>query len=309
MRCSRTGEEVRLFDGIYVSEPVKICEKCSLMAGIPIIKRPNTSQLKSSEKPMGVRERLMRMNHLEVQGKSEMSLSDEIKRLERIPQLEKPEHIRMKMVDNFHWMIKTERRRKGYTLKQLADAIQESQGAIELLEKGSMPENSINLVRKLEQFFNIRLLRRQPEEVIQAEITLRTPDWVKRAQEKSSYENKMREQEGESMVREAILSETDPKILDREEIDGRPMSVLNFKEARSSNPNILELRRVQRLVEQDSPKKSVFETGEEQMNGFGKEDTEHIKKTIFKEEAKKSNTPTIYDLMKKKEEKEKDFLE
>lgn len=314
MRCSRTEEEVRLFDGIYVSEPVKICEKCSLMAGIPIIKRPDNNQIRSSEKPMGVRERLMRMNHLSMESRPEASLAEEIKRIEQMPQLESPEHMKIKTVDNFHWLIKTERRRRGYMLKQLADALGESPNSLELLEKGSVPKDSINLIRKLEKFFNIRLLKMQPEEVIQAEVTLRTPGWVKRAQEKSSYEKKIQAQETEDMVKEAILTETNPKILDKEEINGRPISVLNFREAKSSNPNILELRRVQRLVEQDSPKKTSFETGEEQMAGFGKEDTEHIKKSLFKEESKKENkpsTPTIYDLMKKKEDKEKDkeFLE
>ena len=313
MRCSRTSEEVRLFDGIYVAEPVKICEKCSLMAGIPIVKRPNQSQITNSDKPMGVRERLMRMNHLESDKKQESTLSDEIKRLEQMPQLEKPEHIKFKLVDNFHWMIKTERRRKGYMLGQLADALNENAGAIELLEKGVVPEKSIELVRKLEKFFNIRLVKLAPEEVIQAEtrVVLRTPEWVKRAQEKEKYEQKMSEEEGEDMVKEAILSESDSEILDKEEIDGRPLSVMNFQKAKDSNPKILELRRIQRMVEQDSPKKSVEQTGNEQMSGFGSEDTDRLKKIIYKEEEKKpkSGTPTIYDLMKKKEEKERDSLE
>ena len=308
MRCGKTEEEIRLFDGIYVAEPVKICEKCSLMAGIPIIKRPDPVQIKNSEKPAGVRERLMRMNHLNTDNHSERTISEEIKRLEQMPQLQRPEHIRMSLVDNFHWIIKTERRRRGYMLKQLADAIGESPNALESLEKGMVPEKSVELVRKLEKFFNMRLFKRQPEEVIQSEtVVLRTPDWVKRAQEKEKYEKKMQVEEGEDMVREAILSETNPKILDKEEINGRPMSVMNFHKAKDANPNILELRRVQRLVEQDSPKKTSFETGEEQMSGFGKEDTDRLKKIVYKEEEKKpkSGVPTIYDLMKKKEEKER----
>jgi transcriptional regulator with XRE-family HTH domain len=197
-------------------------------------------------------------------------------------------------------------------IKQLADAINESVSAIELLEKGVVPEKSLDLVRKLEQFFNIRLIKRQPEEVIMAEssVVLRTPDWVKRAQEKTDYEKKIQEQEGEDMVREAILSETNPEILDKEEINGRPLSVMNFQKAKDANPKILELRRIQRLVDQDSPKKTSFETGEEQMSGFGKEDTDRLKKIVYKEEkTPKSDTPTIYDLMKKKEDKERDTFE
>jgi ribosome-binding protein aMBF1 (putative translation factor) len=312
MRCGKTEEEIRLFDGIYVAEPVKICEKCSLMAGIPIIKRPDPVQIRNSEKPAGVRERLMRMNHLSVDNYSERTISDEIKRLEQMPQLQRPEHIKVSLVDNFHWVIKTERRRRGYMLKQLADAIGESSSALESLEKGIVPEKSIELVRKLEKFFNMRLFKKQPEEVIQAEtVVLRTPDWVKRAEEKKEYEKRMREEEGNDMVREAILEERDPIILDKEEINGRPMSVMNFKKAKDSNPNILELRRVQRLVEQDSPKKTAFETGEEQMSGFGNEDTDRLKKIVYKEEEKKSknSTPTIYDLMKKKEDRERDKFE
>ncbi len=307
MRCGRTEEEVRLFDGIYVAEPVKICEKCSLMAGIPIVKRPNSDQIKNSDKPEGVRQRLMRLNKLALPEKKVVTIYEEIDKIEKSPQLERPENIRVKLVDNFHWIIKTERRRRGYSARQVSDILHESEDAINRIEKGIAPDKSLEIIKKLEQFFNVRLTKLQPEEVILKEtVQLRTPGWVKRMQNKDSYEQKMREEEGNDMVQQAILEEKDPIVLDKEEVEGRPLDVLNFRKSSSNNPTILELRRVQRIIEQDSPKKTAFETGEEQMKGFGKEDTEHIKKTIFKEEEKKkAGVPTIYDLMKKKEEREK----
>ena len=60
-RCGKNEEEVMLFDGIYVNEPVKICERCAILSNILIIKKPTSEQLKASERPFGVRDRLSRM--------------------------------------------------------------------------------------------------------------------------------------------------------------------------------------------------------------------------------------------------------
>ena len=50
VRCDVDGEKVRLFDAIYLGRIEKICERCSIIENIPIIKRPDALKLKESER-------------------------------------------------------------------------------------------------------------------------------------------------------------------------------------------------------------------------------------------------------------------
>ena len=49
------------------------------------------------------------------------------------------------------------RRRKGLSQAQLAEVLGESEAVIQMIEKANLPENAGVLVKKLEQFFQIRL--------------------------------------------------------------------------------------------------------------------------------------------------------
>lgn len=311
MRCARTSEEVRIFDGIYVAEPVKICEKCSLMAGIPIIKRPNLDQLKASEKPTGVRERLLLMNKLKIPEKKEIGVFEELNKLEVMPELEKPENIKFKLVDNFHWEIQTSRRRKGLSLFQLAEKLGESEAAIKLLEKGIVPENGIELIKKIEQFFGLKLVKKSAEQVI-LEETKPSIKSINVPFKGEIYRTRMRTEEGDEMVKKAILSERNPEILKHEEVNGVPLKALDFSVAKKVNPSVADLKIMQQRIEKDFDytHKTREQTGQEQTSEFGKEDTEYLKRRIIKtqENVKKSSTPSIYDLMKKKEEKDKGIV-
>ena len=42
-RCDVNGEEVRLFDAVYDGRMGQICERCSIIENIPIIKKPDIS--------------------------------------------------------------------------------------------------------------------------------------------------------------------------------------------------------------------------------------------------------------------------
>jgi len=310
LRCLRTEEEVRIFDGIYVSEPVKICEKCSLMAGIPIIKRPNLDQLRASEKPMGVKERLMLLNKLGEQEKRSPTLIEEINRIKGNPELEKPENIKFKLIDNFHWEIQTNRRRKGLSVTQLAEKIEESEAAIKLIEKGIIPEGGLQLARKLEQFLNIRIIKKAPEEVISQETN--PMESINVPFKGEVYKTRMKKEEGDEMLKQAILSERNPEILKHEEVNGVPLKALDFNKAKKINPSVADLKIMQERIEKDFDytHKTREQTGQEQTGEFGKEDTEYLKRRIIKtqDNIKKSDIPTIYDLMKKKEEKDKGIV-
>lgn len=124
---------------------------------------------------------------------------------------------------------------------------------------------------------------------------------------KDSKLDKLREEEGEDLVREAILSEKDPKILVHEEVEGIPLKSLDFQKGKHVNPTIAELNIINKNIEKDFTKKSVIEVGKEQTEDLGREDIEVLKKKLYGQTTKKQSnaTPTIYELMKKKQEKEK----
>ena len=48
--CGVSGEKVRLFDAICDGRMECICERCSIIENVPIIKRPDAGQLKEAEK-------------------------------------------------------------------------------------------------------------------------------------------------------------------------------------------------------------------------------------------------------------------
>jgi len=61
------------------------------------------------------------------------------------------------MIDNFHWIIMRARRSKKLNQKQFAEAIEESEEAIKMAEKGVLPKNDFVLVNKIEDYLGIRI--------------------------------------------------------------------------------------------------------------------------------------------------------
>lgn len=67
------------------------------------------------------------------------------------------------LVDNFHWIIMRARRSKKISQKQLAEEIQEPEEIIAMSERGIIsPANGI-LVKKLEEFLRIKILKKPAE--------------------------------------------------------------------------------------------------------------------------------------------------
>ncbi len=317
-RCGKNDNEVRIFYGFYVNDTVTICERCAILENIPMIKRPTASQLKESEKPVGVRERLSRMIGIPLAKKKEKTQAEEIKELQARSEKElgNPEELVFKLIDNFHWQILTNRRRKCLTQKQLAETIGESEAAIKLLEKGVVPGKSLDLINKLEQFFGINLVKKDIIEKIEEQRKIErkiSSTYLKnREQEKKDFEDKMKLEEGEDMLTEAIITEKNPRIREKEIVEGIPLRAREFKKEVATTLRISDLKKIDQQIEKDFTKKSRQEVGEEQFEGFGKEDTEKLKGVLEKQTAEKkkeifskSKTPSIYDLMKEKEERDK----
>jgi len=159
-RCNVNGNEVRLFDAVYEGKIGKICERCSIIENIPIIKKPAASQLKDSEKGVRVYDRMKRLSGIKEQKKEDtFFIEDRLKELNENPNLEIPERSKLNLIDYFHWEIMKNRRRKGLSQKQLAERIGESEVAIQMIEKAKLPDKAEQLIKKLEQFLQIRLTK------------------------------------------------------------------------------------------------------------------------------------------------------
>jgi len=165
-RCEKSGKEVRLHDAIYENDIVKICDRCAVIERVPVIRKPSTSQLKESERNQTVYQRLKKISGLNDEKQMSVSILEEIRRLDEHPELEKPEPEKpFNLIDNFHWHITRARRNKGLSTRQLAWSLGESEAAINMVEKGDLPEEPEKLIRKLEQFLQLKLRERTKEEL------------------------------------------------------------------------------------------------------------------------------------------------
>jgi len=157
-RCRAREDEIRLFDAIYEGKMSYLCERCSIIENIPIIKKPDISQLKESEKGISVNKRMKTLSGINEQKQEETFFKeDKLKELEQNPEKEIPEKNNLNLIEHYYWEIMKNRRRKGLSQKQLAQNLGESEIAIQMIEKNKLPENAERLIKKLEQFFQVKL--------------------------------------------------------------------------------------------------------------------------------------------------------
>ncbi len=159
------AENVRLFDAVTDNGIVKVCKECSFNEHVPLIRRPTTFQLKEAEKRgMSFHERADReRKEIEKEKikrasieKQNITLKDIIDRNYK-PSVRVDEKPKIKLIDNFHWIIMRARRKMHLTQAQLAQEIHEAEAAIKMIEQGVLPEDDYRLVNKLENFLGIRI--------------------------------------------------------------------------------------------------------------------------------------------------------
>jgi ribosome-binding protein aMBF1 (putative translation factor) len=177
-RCGASGSDVRLYDAISNEGVVQICEDCSMVDTVPVIRKPTTFQLKTAETPSTVYERLSNMAKLnpvehrdkfaqkypqirELPKKQETSMRALVDAKYKPTQKSIP---RAELVENFHWNVQRARRFKKISPAQLAKEIGESEGAILMIERGVLPEDDFRLINKLESYLNMKLLKKHADE-------------------------------------------------------------------------------------------------------------------------------------------------
>lgn len=292
-KCGKSDIDVKLLDVILDDEIVKICENCVKDESIPIIKRPTTSQLKESERPYTVKERLRRMAGLRGREKEEISkiaknltdvtLDDLWKRkkereLEEKFELSKKMNKPLNLIDNFHWHVFMARRNKKLTRKALAELLGESETAIKMIESKELPDESLGLINKLEQFFNIKL-KREDEDRDEGIV-----DDMNIIEEKNQVPEKI-EIDLDDAENEP---ETKEEKIDEEHEKKEPIRVLRFNQNNIKNITISDLQDMkQKKQEKEKLRKQSKMKMSELLMDVEKE-KKSKEKEIWEEESKSS---------------------
>ncbi len=271
-RCEKDGKEVRLLDAIYENDMVKVCERCAVVESVPIIRKPSTSQLKEAERSYTVYQRLKKITGGEQKEKGSESILDQIRKLDENPELELPEKKPFNLVDNFHWEVTRARRNKGLSPRQLGWALGESETAIKMIEKAELPEEHEKLIRKLEQFFQIKLRERTEEEIIEEnrkkEEKAKEKFKVPRAEKEPDFEEvpikPVLDEEDIEETAEQDFVITELKEIEEEE-DKSPVQILSFKPEIMDEITISDLKEIkeekekaERLAEAEEERKRAM---------------------------------------------------
>jgi ribosome-binding protein aMBF1 (putative translation factor) len=183
MGCSKCGKEYgKFFDVITGEGIVKLCSDCLNAEEAPIIKKPTEEQIQGENKDSSLYGRLSRIRGLDPEEhkknvfgnekkqevkQEEVTLRDLVdKKFDNLGKKEKPSRKREDLIDNFHWIIMRARRNKKLTVTDLAKEINESENLIKMAEQGRLPEGDYNLVKKLESFLGINILKPEVAELL-----------------------------------------------------------------------------------------------------------------------------------------------
>lgn len=167
--CGASEEGAFLYEGVSKEGFVHVCRKCYLRNEIPLVETKNLE--KGFEKKMSVRERLMNLSgmkrpkedksSIEKLGEAEeVTLKDLIeKNFKKDLPKDKKEYL--DLIENFHWVIMRKRRMQKLTQEQFAKKIFEPLIVVEHLEKGILPKNYYNLIKKVESALGIGFFKEQ----------------------------------------------------------------------------------------------------------------------------------------------------
>lgn len=167
--CFKCGlEKGRLFDTVGEEGIISICEDCSDNEEVPIVKKPFEEAFEINNKK-SVYERLSSVagvdldKHRRFEDRIEEKELQETELKEIVDKkfkdsLSKPLDLENDLVRNFHWIIMRARRLRKLTLSELAREIKESEDILKIIEKGIIPEGGFEIIRKLEIYFEIRII-------------------------------------------------------------------------------------------------------------------------------------------------------
>jgi len=140
-------EEDMLVEAIEEGKIVKVPEFYAKSEGLPIIRKPMMRELqeRATNLTPGSQERIP---HEYRKPFSEILQN---------PDNWKKKQVTAELLDNFHWMIRIERKRKGLSRKQFSKILDESEDNIKMVEAGFLPANDFILINKIQQHLGVNL--------------------------------------------------------------------------------------------------------------------------------------------------------
>jgi ribosome-binding protein aMBF1 (putative translation factor) len=165
-RCGISSDEVRLYDAISSCEIVSLCKNCLDFEGLAVISRPTTSQLREVERKENSsfssvkrsQSKILEIKKLK-KNSEDVTLKDIVEK-NYVKKVKFEKQPRPELIDNFHWTIMVSRRKKKLSQEFVAKEIGESELAIKMAEKGILPEDDYKLIRKLEAYLGIELIKK-----------------------------------------------------------------------------------------------------------------------------------------------------
>jgi ribosome-binding protein aMBF1 (putative translation factor) len=165
--CGISSDRAILYEGIGNEGVVFVCRKCYFKNKIPLMGRTNVSL--ESIPGESVHARLSKMAGLEpVEERrrrelrpnlQDVTLRDIVeKNFQKKASLEKGKNAD-DLIENFHWVVMRKRRQLKFSQKELAEKVYEPLSAIEYLEKGVLPIDYLQLIKKVEQVLGIKLMK------------------------------------------------------------------------------------------------------------------------------------------------------
>ncbi len=166
--CGLSDKEA-LVDVISEDGIKKICRDCLHKENLPVIKKAYSTE---SGKRESVYERLSRAagitpNEMRIRKGYELKKQDESLRSlvdkNYKQNLQEAQSQDENLIRNFHWIMMRVRRLKHLSQRQLADAIFEPEAAIKMAEQGILPKDGYKLIRKIENYLRISLIKRDQD--------------------------------------------------------------------------------------------------------------------------------------------------
>lgn len=237
--CNLSSQETDLFEGVYETQIIFVCPKCAEAENIPLIKKPSDEQLQATEQRRSVRERLERLSfgpkHYEELSHDQKTAN---KNLAKIKFPQKKQHSEL-LLENYYWILKMARRRKKLTIQEISKATSIPEKTLEGLEKGLLPKDLEEPIKKLEFFLNIKLLRSQnhaPHFIL--------PEQDKQARILAETEEKMQAIERGEPIEETTEEPTPEKIQKLEKLERGELDLSKRKEIQ--NITLADLQEIKR---------------------------------------------------------------
>lgn len=166
--CGKDEEETEIFEGIYEGEIVDICVDCAELEEVPLIKKPSEEKFNRAMEPKSVKERLegIKEDKTRTLSRDQEVANKFLSKIKFPSKRSNPENL----VENYYWIIQRARRKKGISLKQIANEIGISEEVLKNVEYGILDKNFELVINQLENILDIKILKRTPEESMRKKV-------------------------------------------------------------------------------------------------------------------------------------------